>query len=143
MNLSSEEVSDESIQAYAGENFQSQWMSLEDKPLNITMLVDPRGAIHASTGILPTKAITITPSHYLEAFKKMSIWFHISPLLQPYDQDGQKIITDLPEVPDYQWKWWDANNGNLPLKKEEHQNIHTASYLIDGWLSLEPKETKN
>jgi CBS-domain-containing membrane protein len=45
------------------------------------MLIDPRAKVHATTGILPTKDITL-PSKYVDiALKNMEVYFRIDPFL--------------------------------------------------------------
>lgn len=49
--------------------------------VNVTLLVDPRASIHATTGILPVKELTI-PARFIEdPLANMEIAFHVGPLL--------------------------------------------------------------
>ena len=48
------------------------YQAIDDPPLNVTMLIDPRAMVHAATGILPTKAIRIPPHHYEAAMRLRS-----------------------------------------------------------------------
>jgi len=66
-----------------------------------TLLIDPRGKVHATCGILPTKAIDLPHSYYSEALKNIEITFLTAPILT----DAGKIRLPLPDEPGYAWSW--------------------------------------
>ena len=135
------DVNDPAIDPYSSKNFQTQWLALDDEPVNITMLTDPRGPVHATTGLLPTKAISIPPQYYLPALRKIGMWFKTFPLLQPAQQSNNPVLLNLPEIEDYNWQWWDKFQGVRPVDKDDNtKHIHSASQIIDGWLSLIPAD---
>ncbi|HEY8098983.1 MAG TPA: hypothetical protein VIE65_23205 [Methylobacter sp.] len=138
----SDDVNDGAIDPFFGSNYQTQWLSPEDEPLNMTMLIDPRGLVHATSGLMPTKAISLPPQHYLAAMKKLGMWFYSSPLLQPIKQNSANIALDLPAIEGYDWQWWDRFYGTRKVGDDgSAKHEHSASELIEGWLKLVPKNT--
>src|SRR5262249_3162978 len=83
------------------------FQAIDSPPQKLTLLVDPRGAVHATTGVLPTKAIRIPPDQYTEALRALEITFLSTPILTVQG----KINLPLPTEPGYAWKWL-ANSGD-------------------------------
>lgn len=81
-------------------------LSLADAPVNITLLIDPRGKAHAACGALPAKIIDIPEDQYKPSLKKMSFTFYTRPLLMPLG----KIAIPLPAETGYQWSWLTQSN---------------------------------
>lgn len=52
-----------------------------NKPVNVTLLVDPRGGVHATCGFLPRKRIDLPKEHYEAALKNMALTFRVGPVL--------------------------------------------------------------
>ena len=123
------------IDEYATGKFQDQSLKLNAPQQNVTLLMDPHGLIHATTGILPTKAISIPTEHYLPALQKLKIWFRSSPVLQPKGLE-KKVQIDLPKIPEMEWQWWDPYEGISTIEKYT-ENLTISSELKDGWLLLE------
>ena len=56
-------------------------LPLNGKKVTVTMIIDPRGAVHAATGLLPVKEIAL-PVHPLEQFlRNLRLQFRAGPLL--------------------------------------------------------------
>ncbi|AUX37488.1 MULTISPECIES: hypothetical protein [Sorangium] len=49
----------------------------------VLMLLDPRAAVHAVTGILPTATLSIPPDQYADTLADLNVTFQVSPVLQP------------------------------------------------------------
>ena len=77
------------------------YQSIEDAPIRTTMLMDVRGSIHATIGILPNKTINIPRYIYEEALQNIEVSFLYAPLLT---QLG-RIQIALRPVADYDWSW--------------------------------------
>lgn len=75
--------------------------TLSSGTTNLTMLMDPHGQVHATSGVLPVKTINIPPEQYTAALKKMQIDFRIQPILTP----ANKLQLSLPKEYGYQWSW--------------------------------------
>jgi hypothetical protein len=110
------------------------FQSVDDPPQKLTMLVDPRGAVHASCGVLPTKAIHIPPDQYAEALRSLAITFLTAPILTTQGQ----INLPLPAEPGYAWSWLSGSGGTPP--KIGPVNTQTTwdgpQEICEGWLSL-------
>lgn len=78
--------------------------SISSPPQRLTMLVDPRGSVHATAGILPSKVITIPSEQYAEALANIKVTFLTTPILTERTQQG-RLHLPLPTAPDYDWVW--------------------------------------
>lgn len=75
--------------------------AIADAPLSVTMIFDPRGVVHLTTGILPTKVISVPPSCFVEAIQSIELWFKAGPLLA---RQGKNDLP-LPSDPEYEVVW--------------------------------------
>ncbi|MCB0554417.1 MAG: hypothetical protein KDD02_12770 [Phaeodactylibacter sp.] len=75
--------------------------SLESEPVKVSMLMDPRASIHAFTGILPAKEISIPEEQYLAALQAIDVTFLTAPVLTPPEQ----ISVPLPKEENFAWSW--------------------------------------
>ncbi|HEX2220060.1 MAG TPA: hypothetical protein VHG35_14760 [Gemmatimonadales bacterium] len=73
----------------------------------VSMLVDPRGVVHATCGVVPTKAIGIPPDQYRPALEAMEVAFLTAPLLT----ERGTIRVMLPDEPGYAWSWLARERG--------------------------------
>ncbi|MEN3310161.1 MAG: hypothetical protein V7603_6363 [Micromonosporaceae bacterium] len=76
-------------------------LSLTAPPEVLTMLVDPRGAVHATCGVLPVKSIDIPAEQYTDALRRIEVTFVAGPLL------ASGAVLDLPlrDEPGADWSW--------------------------------------
>lgn len=88
------------IKTHSGEPM-NLYKSLREAPDTLLMLVDPRGAVHATTGLLPTKSIELPPDQINEALRRIEITFLSTPILS----DSDKLHLPLPNEPGYRWSW--------------------------------------
>lgn len=75
--------------------------SLADEPQIVAILADPRGIIHATTGVLPAKSISLPPEQYTAALEKIAAVFLRAPVITP----AQRMTIPLPEEANYTWSW--------------------------------------
>ena len=114
-------------------------------PQILSLLIDPRGLVHATTGILPVKSISIPPYQYAAALQNIEITFLSTPVLT----DTGKIHLPLPEEPGYQWSWlqqdvhekWSEVSSRGLVRKEAFAKLSDAegvwNELIDEeWIQL-------
>lgn len=104
----------------------------------LTLMVDPRAPVHATSGILPTKGIDIPPDFYRDALAKMSVNFLTSPILT----SAAELTIPLPNEPGYGWSWV-ANSGTEWTETETIRKVNqNASFsyqplvVKEGWLKL-------
>lgn len=91
--------SDTNIQYYSEAGLIKQ--SLTSAPVETTMLVDPHGLIHATTGILPIQSVQIPAEFFTDALKNININFFTAPILTP----TQRLQMSLPKEAGKQWDW--------------------------------------
>jgi hypothetical protein len=75
--------------------------AIDDPPELLTLLIDPRGTVHATCGALPTKVIDIPPEQFAAALAALEVTFLTAPLITPRDQ----IRLSPPPEPGYRWSW--------------------------------------
>jgi len=116
--------------------------AIDDAPQKLTMLVDPRGVVHAACGILPTKAIGIPPDQYAKAMQTLAITFLSAPILTGA---AGKVCLPTPHEPGYAWSWIEKQNGTwsetAPVRPASLEATFAEAQTIrEGWLKLTPHE---
>lgn len=125
------------------------WMSFEDAPRTMTLLLDPRGSVHATTGLLPTKELSVPREHYVRALKEIRVTFLTAPVLGPVSH----VELSLPEEPGYAWSWIERRGeqwAELSRRPMVSRTKFSAAFpdaaslwsllLAAGWLSLGPND---
>lgn len=74
---------------------------VEDPPVTLCMLLDPRGVVHARSGIQPVKAIGLPPEQYVDALRAIEVTFLAAPILT----GTRTIDLPLPSELGYAWSW--------------------------------------
>ncbi|WP_224371854.1 hypothetical protein [Hyalangium versicolor] len=113
-----------------------------EKPLGperrMTMLLDPRGQVHATTGVLPSPQLRLHPEHYSRALGEMEVNFLTAPFLS--DQGALRL--PVPEEPGYLWSWvaqddqgqWSQTTKLSP--PNPRASFSAPQELREGWLIL-------
>jgi hypothetical protein len=122
----------------------TQNLTLTTTPMKLTMLVDPRGEVHATSGVLPTKRISIPPDQYAGILKKLSVTFMTAPVLT--DQDGIRL--NLPQESGYSWSWLARPSPSVWRETERIQATDNTlrfkpQRLVGGWLKLTPEDKRS
>jgi hypothetical protein len=73
----------------------------EGPAVDVTLLMEPHGSLHATTGLLPTKTIRLLPEHYHDAMDALRIPLSTGPVLTPRDA----IELPLPDAPGFGLCW--------------------------------------
>jgi len=118
------------------------YQSIDDAPLKVTMLIDPRGVVHAATGILPAKAIQIPAYQYSSAMKKFEMTFLTAPVLAgrlPATGDDT-IALPVSDPPGYEWSWLEKRGDYWIAPKIQAADLFKpfagATEIREGWLKL-------
>ncbi|UAY54336.1 hypothetical protein [Arachidicoccus terrestris] len=104
---------------------------------NLALLIDPRCEIHAYTGVLPVKSITIPPAIYSAALSALSFTFLGAPILFT----GPEAVFPAPAEGDGTWSWVTLQNNQW--EEEDIQTVNqqatlkNAADLSEGWLKLD------
>jgi hypothetical protein len=104
----------------------------------ITLLFDPLGSVHASTGILPTKTLTLPPWFFEDALAKMAVTFRAGPVLL----DPGRIVMPKPAEQNGTWSWvqhTDTTNWSEGPIEQATQIASLADAPLtvsEGWLKL-------
>lgn len=119
--------------------------AIDDPPQKLTLLVDPRGVVHASCGILPAKALSIPPNLYTDALQNLAVTFVAGPVLSGA---GPKMRVPLPTQPGYAWSWVERRNETWVERTTLGPPVLEATFaeaqtIREGWLKLtKTKEEK-
>ena len=132
----SQTVNNELIKTHADGELNLQ-RSLNDPAQTLTMLMDPRGTVHATSGILPTQLLSLQPDHYSKALQNIEIVFSTAPVLT----EVGKVEINLPKEPGYVWSWLKRDRGNWSTSRDFSPMEMKAAFsgkqeLIGGWLEL-------
>jgi hypothetical protein len=103
----------------------------------VTMLVDPRAPVHATTGVLPVQSRQIPPDQYAETVRKLAVTFFTHPLLSL----NEKLVVPLPQESAYEWSWVTFGSTTpLQLPANAANEFATFGYtpqtILEGWLRL-------
>lgn len=77
------------------------YRSLSDPPQILTVLMEPRGLLHASAGILPCKKLGLNPAAYEQSINQLETTFLAAPLLMPRNQ----VHLGLRSAKTLEWSW--------------------------------------
>jgi hypothetical protein len=115
----------------------------ESASVFVTMLLDPRAAVNATTSLLPTKSVELPNKYIKKALESMAVTFRVGPLLT----DSIKVQMPLPNESKGQWAWQEVKTGTETIvTKPVTQSCKTVQLpqtpliLQDGWLSLQQFE---
>jgi len=108
----------------------------------VTMLIDPRAAVNATTGILPVQSLQVPPDQYAQIMQRLAVTFFTHPLLK----EQERLVAPTPAVAGYEWSWLQplgAATIATPLKPDAVNDAVQYGYspqmLLEGWLQLAKK----
>lgn len=112
-------------------------VTLNAAAVPITFLADPRGAIHATTGILPVQQIALPPDQWARILDRLQVSFDTHPVLQ--GADG--LCLPLPQEQGYAWSWiqtgqTDAISLTANAGSEMARFGYSPQTLLEGWTQL-------
>ena len=107
------------------------FQSVNSAPQTLSMLVDPRGLVHATSGLLPAKAISLPPEQYAAALQAIEITFLSTPILT----EAGKMRLPLPAEAGYQWSWLQNEAGTwseISTRGVVKKQAFIAKFKSDG-----------
>ncbi len=119
--------------------------NLMQDAVKVLMLVDPRAAIYATSGIQPVMTIQIPPDEYTDVVSTLEMTFLTTPVLQGVT--GFNL--PLPAEEGYQWSWieetlvankpvW-ATVPDINFTTSQAIAAYTPQAIREGWLRLNPQ----
>ena len=124
---------------------EGQLPSVTDGERKVLVLLDPRAAVHVTSGILPTQTLSIPASQYADALVGLEMAFLATPLLTP----AAGLAMPLPREAGYNWSWveeersggsatWSVTPGiAAPTANAVWQ--YTPQTVTEGWMRLNPE----
>ena len=111
--------------------------TVDAPPQAVTMLMDPRGLIHATCGILPNRELRLPSENYSQALRAIEVSFLSTPVVC----NQGEIAMPLPQEPEYVWHWLSLNGENWSDPTTIESVNTTASFsqpqqIYEGWLQL-------
>jgi len=107
--------------------------------LFVTLIVDPRAPVHATTGILPVVEQQIPSDQYADALRKIAVSFTTHPVLRP----SGGLSLPLPIEAGFGWSWVATRAAPIPLPARAGSDHATYGFspqrLLEGWLLLTPQ----
>lgn len=112
-------------------------LTLNADVINVTMLVDPRAPIHATTGILPVEELELPSDQYERAMQSLAMVFFTNPVLQA----APGLTLPLPLESGYDWNWITPGSATLTQLKSNAGNeyavySYTPQTILEGWTQL-------
>ena len=133
--------------------------TVDAPPQGVTMLIDPRGTIHATCGFLPNRELTLPSENYTPALQSMEVNFLATPMLCDRQtdmdidmHDGDEVDTStvdasgglaipVPQQSNAVWSWVSLSGDEWSETTEIEGVNPTATFsepqqLYEGWLQL-------
>ncbi|NES88939.1 hypothetical protein [Okeania sp. SIO2B9] len=115
--------------------------TVDATPQGVSMLIDPRGLIHATSGILPNQVLRLPAENYNSALQAIEVNFLSTPILC---NQGEMAIP-LSQEPGYTWSWlskvgedWSEKETIEPVNLKAKFSKPQQAY--EGWLQLSRAE---
>ncbi|WP_415401130.1 hypothetical protein [Tateyamaria sp. SN3-11] len=112
----------------------------------LTMLLDPRGDVHLTTGILPTRVVSLPDTFVSPAMGQFALTFRTGPVLSETEQ----VRIPYPTERHGDWSWAQLTAPTAPgtdpaytikslVKAGQEARLDSAPpALMEGWLSFKP-----
>ena len=107
--------------------------------VHVTLLMDPTQAVHAATGLLPSKSIVIPAHMYADVLHTLGLAVAVMPALTA----GGAATLPVPAEPGFEWRWLTLVDEGAAVRLDDAAVTVAASGLgsarvqaADGWLLL-------
>ena len=113
-------------------------LTLNASAKSITMLIDPRAPVHATSGILPVNELTVPSDQYSAIMNSLGVNFVTRPILEM----SNGLVVPLPQESGYDWSWITMGTAGTPLPANAANETpvygYTPQTILEGWLQLDP-----
>jgi hypothetical protein len=116
--------------------------------VRLTLLVDPRGSVHATTGVLPITEMRIPAAFYEPALATIAATFRIGPVLT----DPVAVRMPIPADRRGTWSWIARTTPGNTAADFASRSIVAADgqarlqdappHMVDGWLRFAPDDVE-
>ena len=112
-----------------------------DTSVVLTLLLDPRGSVHATSGVLPAENIKIPPDHYAASIASLSLALATHPVLSASNTAPMSLA--LPKLSNGQWSWITVGHDQWqPAATADAPSSAALDYtpqrISEGWLVIQP-----
>ena len=127
-------------------------------PQTLTLLVDPMGAVHATTGLLPVSRLELPKALVAEALSQIEVSFFTGPVLSPANDRASSetdrgsasshakddtVQVSAPREGGYAWTWQEKHGKRYQQMRvappETRAHFGERTTLRDGWLVLKAR----
>lgn len=113
-------------------------------PMTFLILMDPRGKLNVTSGILPKKSIELPPVHYEMFYNSLEVSFLTTPVLHhmPVSSEEGEAGIDLPvsAEDDHNWRWIGKDQTTWHEKTVLFKTTKALSdspvMISEGWLKM-------
>jgi len=109
----------------------------------LTLLLDPRGSVHATSGVLPVQQLDIPPDHYTDTIASLSLALSSHPVLSASSTAAMSLA--LPKLSSGGWTWitigdhqWRA--APTAAAASEAALNYTPQQISEGWLVIRTED---
>ncbi len=89
-----------------GSGYDAESVAIEGPKRTFTLLMEPKGSIHLTTGLLPVTSVELSPEQYQDALSNIYVTFLTTPLVA----SEENIYLTLPREPGFEWSWLEEND---------------------------------
>ncbi|WP_214105155.1 hypothetical protein [Acrocarpospora catenulata] len=112
--------------------------AIDEAPHVLTLLLDPRGKVHVTSGVLPCKTLDLPAQYHAESVSALESDFFTAPVLAAQGDFG----LPLPDEPGFAWSWRERTGADW-AQLDTAPTALDAQFppelsLREGWLALRP-----
>jgi hypothetical protein len=113
------------------------WQAIDTPKRKLTMLIDPRAAVHISSGVHPVVTLQLQPEQYVGILDSLEMTFFTGPFITKQSA----VELPVPTAPGYTWSLISKENGawseTTDISPVESNATFSESHMIrEGWLKL-------
>ncbi|WP_020572684.1 hypothetical protein [Parafrankia discariae] len=105
------------------------------RTVRLTLLVDPHGPIHVTSGVLPVETVQVAAEHFAAALDRLEVGFLAAPVLT----DADRVTVPVPAEPGVTWLWREPTRSGwtrTPVAAGDTTSSPAIPTLREGWLTL-------
>jgi hypothetical protein len=116
-----------------------------DVAVVLTLLLDPRGSVHATSGVLPVAEIAIPPGHYTASIAALALTMAARPVLSASNTAAMSLA--LPKLSSGQWSWLTVGHDRWQTAQAADAPSaatldYTPQQINEGWLVIQRAKGK-